>query len=79
MEIENTKNESGKKDVAFIFSASEKKSIQSALKRRISDVNRTLKRYENHPNDDGQVTYSERRKDCRLEIEFLNELIEQLY
>jgi hypothetical protein len=80
MELERTSqlNEKGKRDVWFIFADWEKESLAKAARRRITDVKRILHRWENHPQDEGQVTYSEKRHECRAEIAFLEELIDTL-
>ena len=80
MELERTRKrtEAGKRDVGFIFDSWEKESLIKAARRRITDVRRILRRWENHPQDEGQVTYKVKREDCRSEIAFLEELIDTL-
>ena len=57
---------------------SESKTIVSALKRRISDNNRSIRKVENNPKNEGQSHYRERIKEIRYDNEYCNEIIELL-
>jgi len=50
----------------------------SALKRRISDNNRNIRKVDNNPLNDGQVTYQERKKSLQYDNDYCNEIIQLL-
>lgn len=58
------------------FKKAEAQAMISALKRRISDNNRSIRKVENNPRNEGQVYYSERIKELRYDNEWCNSLIE---
>lgn len=75
MKIENLERD---RSAWFCFSKSEGQDIIKAMKRRISDCERTIRKIENNPKNEGQVRFSERIREQRASIEFCNELIKNL-
>jgi hypothetical protein len=79
MEFDRFKSlETGKQEIFIRFHKSEKKSIISASKRRISDLKRMRERVYNNPRNEGQSDYIERASELSGDIEFFEELIELL-
>jgi hypothetical protein len=76
MEIEEFASlETGKREVFIRFTRDEMQEVVAMCKRRKSDLNRNIRRIESNPNNEGQVTYRERVRECKWGIEFAENII----
>lgn len=74
MEIEYSKEGKGIQ-YAFRFTPWEQKQISEALKPIVIKLEKQIVKVQNHPNNDGQVKYSEKIRELRNEIVSLTEII----
>lgn len=76
MEIEYSTEVKGKVH-AYRFDKWEKEMIAKALKPEINRILKKIYNIENHPDNEGQVTYSEAIREHRHEIKALEDIIKE--
>jgi hypothetical protein len=75
MEIEYSQET--RRAYAYRFYGYEMKHIAEGLKPIIKKLEKKIDRIDNHPKNEGQVTFSEQIRELRAEIKSLNEIIEE--
>jgi hypothetical protein len=73
MKLERIKN-----DLYINFKLWESKVLISAMKKQISYSKIQLKKVEDDPRNDGQLYYHQKIRDLKIDINFCNELIDNL-
>ena len=62
---------------AYRFDKWEKKLIAKALLPEIKKLNKKIQAVDNHPDNEGQVTFLEEKRMLRREIKLIQEIIEE--
>ena len=62
---------------AYRFEPWEKKIIAESLQPVIKKIEKKIDKIDNHPKNEGQVTFYEAKKELLYEIKALNEIIEE--
>lgn len=76
MEVEYS-NEVRGRVFAYRFEKWEKAKIAEGLKNEIKKLNRKVEATMNHPKNEGQVTFSEKIRELKIEIEELQSIVDE--